>query len=99
MEHLAGEIVRSVMKIANFILLCFLVGCAARPSLEQLEKEAMASGDWSAVEQREEAMRRYDPNNGGTCPAGQDRVCYENPAGENCRCRFHRDRPTLDELH
>ncbi len=78
------------MKIANLIVLCFLVGCAARPSLEQLEKEAMASGDWSAVEQREENMRSYDPNNGNACPAGQHKVCYENPAGENCRCRSNR---------
>jgi len=99
MEHLAGAIVRSAMKIANLILLCLLAGCAASPSLEQLEEEAMASGDWSAVEQREEAMRRYDPNNGGTCPAGQDRVCYENPVGETCQCRFHRVRPIRDELN
>ncbi len=78
------------MKIANLIVLCFLVGCAARPSLEQLEKEAMASGDWSAVEQREEAMRRVDPNNGGTCPSGQAKVCHENPAGEHCECYLAR---------
>jgi len=74
------------MKITSLVVLCFLAGCAARPSLNQLEEEAMVSGDWSAVEQREEEIRRHDPNIGGTCPSGQAKVCYENPAGENCEC-------------
>ena len=44
------------MRITVLLLMLFLAACASRPSMEELEDQAMASGDWSAVEAREKPM-------------------------------------------
>ena len=38
--------------------LLILGGCSGYQTLEQLEDEALVSGDWSAVEKREELIAR-----------------------------------------
>ena len=41
------------MKLMLLLGAVFLTGCVSMPTLEQLEEQAFLTGDWSAVEQRE----------------------------------------------
>ena len=75
------------MKLVGLVALCLLVGCTARPTLEELETEAMATGDWAAVEKRERMDRRMglvDPIN--QCPNGEALLCSKKGEAENCEC-------------
>ena len=38
--------------------LAIVVGCAPRPTLDELEDEASSTGDWLAVEWREEVIKK-----------------------------------------
>ena len=40
--------------VLAFVCVMVLGGCGAYPTLEELEDEAMRTGDWSLVERREE---------------------------------------------
>ena len=63
-----------------------LSGCGTFQSMEELEREAMLTGDWSAVEQRERALARREERRGVQCPSGQ--VSYrEKYVGHlDCTC-------------
>lgn len=70
--------------------LCFMAGCAAGPSLEQLEEKALLTGDWSAVERREHAAERAaysrTMRDGVRCPSGQTGLCENRRLVQPCRC-------------
>ena len=44
------------MKGLMLLTLMMLTGCASLTPLEQLESEAMVSGDWSKVDRRERSI-------------------------------------------
>ena len=90
---MADAIVRSAMKITSLIVLFFLAGCATKPSLEELEDEAMVSGDWSAVEKREHSSNRLGSVNGSSCPNGHALICVKNGLREVCECVSSRSIP------
>ena len=70
--------------------LCLVAGCAAGPSLEQLERQALLTGDWSAVEKREHAAEhaasRRALRDGIRCASGQIGVCDNRQLVRPCRC-------------
>jgi hypothetical protein len=66
------------MRTVLSMLVLFLAACTAQPSLEELEKEAMVSGNWTAVEQREEAMQRRQNKAASSCSTGQTTFCAKN---------------------
>ena len=73
----------------KFLILCALVivvGCAARPTLEQLEDEANTTGDWSAVERREDVIKMRRETTAPGCPVGLSKKCYEAHSGIECYC-------------
>ncbi len=90
---MASALVIPSVKMTSLIVLCFLAGCAAKPSLEQLEDEAMVSGDWSAVEKREQSSSRLNPANDRSCPTGHAIVCVKNGMHEECECVNSRSIP------
>ncbi len=51
-------------------LLLLLGGCASFASLEELEAQAMLTGDWSAVERRERIIARREAQDAVQCPSG-----------------------------
>jgi hypothetical protein len=55
------------VKFIIFVALAISVGCASRPSLEALEDEAIHTGDWMAVEQREEIVKKELESRGPGC--------------------------------
>ena len=73
----------------NFMILVMLVivaGCTPRPTLDQLEDEANVSGDWAAVEHREELIKDHLETTAPGCPVGQSEKCVEELSGIQCYC-------------
>ena len=80
------------MKIPGLIILCLLVGCATKPTLEELEAEASNTGDWSAVENRERMNRRMGVQDERQCETGYMLMCNKRSAKEICSCVRPSDR-------
>lgn len=74
--------------IGILILLVILGGCAAAPSLEELEDQAMLTGDWSQVEKRERLIerRRAREQELPDCGPGYVRVCEKQIGQDRCGC-------------
>lgn len=72
------------------ILVMALAACAAPPTMEELEATAWQTGDWTAVERREDAlvrraerrMARQVPQ----CPSGTAAYCVERLGDRTCSC-------------
>ena len=74
------------MKMLCVLLLCFLAGCAGRMTLDELENEAIVTGDWSEVEQRERLLERRNKKLGPECPDGSMASCQEIGSSVRCDC-------------
>lgn len=74
------------MKALHVLLALVLVGCAQTKTLEELELEAMQSGDWSAVEKRERQIKNHESRKALKCPRGTTAVCKELLAKRQCSC-------------
>ncbi len=71
----------------KFVILFGLVivaGCALKPTLEQLEDEAMTTGDWTTVERREELIKERLELTAPGCPVGLTKKCFEEQSGIQC---------------
>ena len=73
------------MKGIMILALLFLAGCSAHKSMEQLEAEALVTGDWSRVEQRQRLIARRNLRSSVACPAGTIGYC-EIDTGKRCSC-------------
>lgn len=68
-----------------FIVIGLLAGCAAGPTLEELEARALVTGDWSLVEKREAQLaRRNRPTI--HCPSGKVSYCESYVGQSRCGC-------------
>ena len=77
------------MKIATLFALILLVGCVARPTMDELQTQAFLTGDWTAVEKREQANLRRENRNGIQCPAGHVGFCEDRFGEMRCSCAKH----------
>ena len=75
-----------VMKVMVLMGLCLIAGCGTYPTLEQLEAEALVTGDWSAVEQREFILERRRQRAGPNCPDGYIGFCSDRTIELRCTC-------------
>lgn len=75
------------MKVLVLVLAFSLIaGCSGMTPMAELEQQALLTGDWSAVEQRERILQRRKARMGSQCPSGRVAVC-ESFAGKNrCGC-------------
>jgi len=78
------------MKGIIILSLVLLAGCGTYTPLEQLEANALASGDWSAVEQRERLKARRKSSSGIECPSDMVGFCQTSASGRRCECVEHR---------
>ena len=78
--------VRVVKGLIAVMALILLTGCSSFASLEQLEAEAMLTGDWSAVETRERIIHRRNLRAGLQCPPGTTGYCEVDFGQGNCTC-------------
>lgn len=75
------------MKSIGVVLaLCLLGGCSTYYSLEELEQQAMLTGDWSQVEERESILAKRAQRLGTSCPTGSVRYCENRGDGNRCAC-------------
>lgn len=74
------------MKVLAIIGVLFLTGCGSFTSLEDLEHQAMLTGDWSAVEERERVIARRKERAGIQCPSGYVSYCQRNVGSNDCQC-------------
>ncbi len=79
------------MKTWSILLLSLSLGaCATSPTMEDLEAQAWQTGDWSAVERREEALvrraARRAENARLMCPDGTVSYCEQRVGTMECRC-------------
>lgn len=72
--------------IVIIFALCVLAGCATGPTLEQLEAEALVTGDWSLVEKREAIIAKRRQRQGIDCPSGAVSVCRTFNTESRCYC-------------
>lgn len=79
------------MKGFLVIAAVLLVGCAPAKTLEELEFAALASGDWSAVEKREQNIERRKRQRSVSCGSEYVPVCTERARGTVCKCWSQQD--------
>jgi hypothetical protein len=69
------------------LTLMMLTGCASLTSLEQLESEAMVSGDWSKVDRRERSIEMRNLHRFvQQCPDGTASYCKTGVGSKRCDC-------------
>ena len=66
--------------------LCVLAGCSTAPTMEELEAQALITGDWSLVEQREASIARRQQRSGIACPSGTISYCQTFMSDSRCTC-------------
>ena len=74
------------MKGIIILSLVLLAGCGTYTPLEQLEANALVSGDWSAVEQRERLRARRKSSSGIQCASDMIEFCTTAASGVRCQC-------------
>lgn len=74
------------MKGITILLLVLLAGCASYTPLEQLEADALVSGDWSLVEKRERMIAWQKARQGGQCPDRAVNYCVVSFGEKKCEC-------------
>ena len=77
------------MKVLVVLGVLFLTGCASLQSLEQLEKQAFLTGDWSAVEQRHRIIAKRESQRAAQCRTGYIAFCEKQMGSERCSCVKH----------
>lgn len=75
-----------VVKGALIVALMFLAGCAGVTPMEELERKALLSGDWSEVEQRERILARRNPTAFLNCPRETIAFCVDDVGRKRCGC-------------
>jgi hypothetical protein len=69
-----------------FFLVLLLGGCATAPTLEELEDQALLTGDWSHVEKRERTIARREAEEPLECASGYMSYCETRIATTRCSC-------------
>ena len=81
----AGRSILS-MRIISIAVVCLLIGCVNEPTVEELEAQALISGDWSEVEKRERSIAKRENSQALSCPQGMMNYCYDKMSEKTCEC-------------
>ena len=73
------------------LVAALLIGCAARPSLEELKDAAQVTGDWTEVERREKIIERRKARKAPTCPDNLVAWCEKSVGELRCVCTTRED--------
>jgi hypothetical protein len=73
-------------RIGLVLTLMILGGCGTYHTLDELENQALLTGDWSEVERRERIIARRQGRSGLSCPSGLTRYCERWGADQRCTC-------------
>jgi len=72
--------------IAVLFLGFMLTGCGPMPTLEQLEDQAVLTGDWTAVEKYERTAQRRQARHAQVCEPGYISYCVSETSKSHCNC-------------
>ena len=75
------------MKYISLLVLIALVGCASPPTTDELEIDAVKTGDWSAVDDRERMYEKMRVTPKLKCPEHLMLLCYKDGGHEECFCQ------------
>jgi len=67
-------------------LALMIAGCSATKTLEELEADALRSGDWSLVEEREAVIAKREARRASQCPDGTVSYCATSIGSHRCQC-------------
>lgn len=73
------------MRLLNLAVIGVLAGCVGQPTLEELEAEALITGDWEAVERRE-GLLKWRNRHQNNCQQGWTRICTGPELTPKCDC-------------
>ncbi len=68
------------------VVALWTLGCAPMPTLEELEAQALETGDWSAVEERERMIAKRKARRPIQCGSGMVSFCQKNVGRLDCQC-------------
>jgi len=85
-NNLASHESKRLMRAVWILLIFSLVGCADQMTIEQLEDEAITTGDWSEVEDYERLLQEQSRESVPECPDGQIVRCVESGLNVKCDC-------------
>jgi hypothetical protein len=78
---------KNSVKFVGIMALCLLVGCSARPTIEELEAEALDTGDWSAVKKRQRMDEKFGVvKTDSACRGDKVEICQTKSGQEFCDC-------------
>ncbi len=63
-----------------------MLGCAPMPTLEELEAEALRTGDWTAVEERERLIAKREARRPQKCGGDLISICQKSVGRYDCQC-------------
>lgn len=67
-------------------LAALATGCAPSKTLEELEAEALRTGDWRLVEKREALLEKRRARQTAECPDGSVSYCDKSIGSYRCQC-------------
>lgn len=67
-------------------VLLLVTACAPTKTLEELEADALQTGDWSLVEEREAIIAKRKARRPMQCPGVQVSVCEKSVGLYRCKC-------------
>ena len=72
--------------LAGLVAVTMLCACAEVKTLEQLELEALETGDWSAVEKREKKLAEQQARREAGCRGTETLLCDNIGGVSRCYC-------------
>lgn len=76
-----------MMKQVCLLAVLALFGCTSQPTSEELESEALETGDWSGVDERERMTERMKVAPKPKCPEHLMLLCIKDGEHEECFCQ------------
>ena len=67
-------------------LALIVAGCSPTKTLEELEVDALRTGDWSLVEKREAVIAKRKARRSSHCPDGAVSYCDKSIGSYRCQC-------------
>lgn len=72
--------------LIGLVAVTMLCACAQVKTLEELEREAMETGDWSAVEKREKKLAEQQARREAGCRGTETLMCDHIGGVSRCYC-------------
>ena len=74
------------MRVFLLVSVLVLAGCSGVTPLAELREQAFLTGNWNAVERREQMIARRDAHRGIQCPPGAISYCEKRIGQKRCAC-------------